>query len=208
MCGVRPPSYPRYLSHKFCWPPRRSLPCRATQHACMSLDVCTTALRLSRMLCRVGYQKSVSLFCTASLHSTPSFTNPKHLGRADHQIKQTISGLPFTRVASQHSRSFHSSVRGPFEQLSFQSSPVSLMAIPPAIGSGSSSSSDAAGNVSVDITRENFTQMLPMVQLALQQCEFYSFDCEMTGLILDTHREEFFDDMQERWVTIIFCPGV
>ncbi|MEW5316777.1 MAG: hypothetical protein WDW38_008127 [Sanguina aurantia] len=73
------------------------------------------------------------------------------------------------------------------------------MAIPPAVGASSDSSTDAPGVVSVDITRENFARMIPMIQRALNQCEFYSFDCEMTGLILDTQREEFFDDMQERY---------
>lgn len=34
------------------------------------------------------------------------------------------------------------------------------------------------------ITRSNFTQALPVLRQALQECEFFAFDCEMTGLFV------------------------
>ena len=33
----------------------------------------------------------------------------------------------------------------------------------------------------VDITRDNFQAMLPMVEQKLQECAFFAIDCEMTG---------------------------
>eukprot|EP00955_Chlamydomonas_euryale_P091418 364620-Chlamydomonas_euryale.AAC.8 len=39
----------------------------------------------------------------------------------------------------------------------------------------------AATGDSVDITRENFERMLPVVEAALQECTFCAIDCEMTG---------------------------
>ena len=33
----------------------------------------------------------------------------------------------------------------------------------------------------VDITRDNFQAMLPMVEQKLQECTFFAIDCEMTG---------------------------
>jgi poly(A)-specific ribonuclease len=50
----------------------------------------------------------------------------------------------------------------------------------------------------LDVTRENFHEMLPQVEQALADCEFFAFDCEMTGLFLDGHRHEYLDDIQDR----------
>lgn len=51
----------------------------------------------------------------------------------------------------------------------------------------------------VQITKENFAEVLPLVKDALEQCQFYSFDCEMTGLRLGQHREEMLDDLENRY---------
>lgn len=48
-------------------------------------------------------------------------------------------------------------------------------------------------------TRANFHAMLPSLREALQSCEFYSFDCEMTGLYLETTREDYLDDYDTRY---------
>ena len=56
----------------------------------------------------------------------------------------------------------------------------------------------AAGTDLVDITRDNFNETFPLVERALKECSFYSFDCEMTGLFLDGNKDEFLDDMQDR----------
>jgi poly(A)-specific ribonuclease len=48
-------------------------------------------------------------------------------------------------------------------------------------------------------TRANFHDVLPSVREALQSCHFYSFDCEMTGLYLETTREDPLDDYETRY---------
>eukprot|EP00798_Chlamydomonas_sp_ICE-L_P007191 gene7191-299_t len=51
----------------------------------------------------------------------------------------------------------------------------------------------------VDITRDNFEEVFPMVESALKDCSFYAIDCEMTGLFLNDNKEEFLDDYQDRY---------
>jgi poly(A)-specific ribonuclease len=48
------------------------------------------------------------------------------------------------------------------------------------------------------VTRHNFKQVLPAVAAALRRCEFFAFDCEMTGLFLEGARSEYLDDVQDR----------
>lgn len=36
----------------------------------------------------------------------------------------------------------------------------------------------------MEVTRDNFRHVLPQIQQLLTRCEFYSFDCEMTGLFV------------------------
>jgi hypothetical protein len=42
-------------------------------------------------------------------------------------------------------------------------------------------------------------QVLPAVAGALQRCEFFALDCEMTGLFLESNKSEYLDDVQDRW---------
>jgi hypothetical protein len=42
-------------------------------------------------------------------------------------------------------------------------------------------------------------QVLPAVADALERCEFFALDCEMTGLFLDTNKSDYLDDVQDRW---------
>jgi poly(A)-specific ribonuclease len=52
----------------------------------------------------------------------------------------------------------------------------------------------------MEITRHNFDTVLPHIKQALDQCTFFSFDCEMTGLFLGDRRQgSFFDDIEERY---------
>uniref|UniRef100_A0A383V5Q0 Uncharacterized protein n=1 Tax=Tetradesmus obliquus TaxID=3088 RepID=A0A383V5Q0_TETOB len=53
--------------------------------------------------------------------------------------------------------------------------------------------------MAVDVTRENFKELLPAIREALEKCTFYSFDCEMTGLFTDGNKHEYLDDMQSRY---------
>lgn len=41
-------------------------------------------------------------------------------------------------------------------------------------------------------------QVLPAVKDALDRCEFFALDCEMTGLYLDTNKGDYLDDVQDR----------
>lgn len=55
------------------------------------------------------------------------------------------------------------------------------------------------------ITRHNFTAVLPAVRQALEQCTFYAFDCEMTGLFPDGQKDDPLDDFEERCVVHSFA---
>lgn len=156
----------------------------------MHLGSTSIVFSLSRVLCRITNSRSLS--CAASANPR-CFTSHTSFAQTGHRFKQI-------ETFGAHRRPLLSQFQGlpACQKLDPPFRSVSSMAIPPAVGASSDSSTDASGDVSVDITRENFARMIPMIQRALNQCEFYSFDCEMTGLILDTQREEFFDDMQER----------
>ncbi len=59
-------------------------------------------------------------------------------------------------------------------------------------------SSGPATMVAVDITKQNFQEVLPAVKQALERCTFFAVDCEMTGLHTDGFRHEYLDDHQAR----------
>ncbi|GFR48725.1 hypothetical protein Agub_g10682 [Astrephomene gubernaculifera] len=68
-----------------------------------------------------------------------------------------------------------------------------------AAGGNGSAFKTAAAELSVDVTRHNFAAMLPVVRRYLGACDFFSFDCEMTGLFLEGQAEGYLDDMQDRY---------
>ncbi|BDA49408.1 Poly(A)-specific ribonuclease PARN [Coccomyxa sp. Obi] len=51
----------------------------------------------------------------------------------------------------------------------------------------------------MDVTRNTFAKALPLVEKALERCQFYSFDLEMTGLHVTDKREDYLDDIQDRY---------
>ena len=55
----------------------------------------------------------------------------------------------------------------------------------------------------LQVTKDNFLEVLPIVEQALKHCQFYAFDCEMTGL-KHTYNDSisYFADMQERYVQV------
>ncbi|KAF5829284.1 ribonuclease H-like domain-containing protein [Dunaliella salina] len=53
-----------------------------------------------------------------------------------------------------------------------------------------------------DVTRANFSDKLPAIRQALQECNFYSFDLEMTGLFMDSCHANPLDDMQDRYAKV------
>ncbi|GAX85783.1 hypothetical protein CEUSTIGMA_g13198.t1 [Chlamydomonas eustigma] len=59
----------------------------------------------------------------------------------------------------------------------------------------------SAGDM-VDITRDNFEDMFPLVEEALKDCNFFSLDCEMTGLFVDGARDDYLDEMCDRYAKL------
>lgn len=56
------------------------------------------------------------------------------------------------------------------------------------------------------ITRANFKESLPAIQQALHDCQFFAFDCEMTGLNLQDSRQEYLDEIDDRYAQACrFC---
>lgn len=52
---------------------------------------------------------------------------------------------------------------------------------------------------SMQITKKNFESALPAVKEAIHECDFLSFDCEMTGLFLDDNTHTMLDNMPARY---------
>jgi hypothetical protein len=52
----------------------------------------------------------------------------------------------------------------------------------------------------LQVTRSNFAAVLPAVRQALQDCQFFAFDCEMTGLFLQGQDDYVVDDVTDRHV--------
>jgi hypothetical protein len=61
-------------------------------------------------------------------------------------------------------------------------------------------SAAAAAAAPLQVTRSNFTAVLPAVRQALQDCHFFAFDCEMTGLFLQGQDDYVVDDVTDRYV--------
>lgn len=57
----------------------------------------------------------------------------------------------------------------------------------------------------LQVTRNTFAKALPLVEKALERCHFYAFDLEMTGLHVVDKREDFLDDIQDRYEVV--CTG-
>ena len=54
--------------------------------------------------------------------------------------------------------------------------------------------------VDMEVTRQTFKVALPVVQEALSDCSFFSFDCEMTGLFLNSRRRNaYLDESEDRY---------
>jgi hypothetical protein len=67
----------------------------------------------------------------------------------------------------------------------------------------SSKTASVKGIDYVDITKETFHDVMPAVKEALQECSFFAFDCEMTGLFQDSsQREDILDDVYDRCDTV------
>ena len=51
----------------------------------------------------------------------------------------------------------------------------------------------------LQVTRENFDHVMPHVRAGLQQCLFYSFDCEFSGISATNKPLDYYASMQERY---------
>ena len=56
----------------------------------------------------------------------------------------------------------------------------------------------AGTSSTVQVTRSNFRDALDAARAALRSCEFFAFDCEMTGLTLDGQEDKLLDDAFDR----------
>ncbi|KAL3134934.1 hypothetical protein ABBQ32_007896 [Trebouxia sp. C0010 RCD-2024] len=56
-----------------------------------------------------------------------------------------------------------------------------------------------ASKVEMEITRTNFQQSLPVIKQALHDCQFFAFDCEMTGLEVLEAKQEYLDEVEDRY---------
>ena len=54
----------------------------------------------------------------------------------------------------------------------------------------------------LQVTRENFHDVLPAVRNSLQACEYYAFDCEMTGLFTNDNQQNFLDELEDRYAQV------
>ena len=58
------------------------------------------------------------------------------------------------------------------------------------------------------VTRSIFDKALPHVKRAIEQCHYYAFDLEMTGLHVSDQRGSWVDDMEDRYrVVSLFWPA-
>ena len=60
----------------------------------------------------------------------------------------------------------------------------------------------------MQVTRSMFDKVLPHVERAIEQCQFYAFDLEMTGLHVSDQRESWVDDMEDRYRVVGSCLGL
>ena len=57
--------------------------------------------------------------------------------------------------------------------------------------------------LALQITRSNFQESLPIIQQALQDCQFFALDCEMTGLELQDAKQEYLDEIEDRYHQVL-----
>ena len=57
-------------------------------------------------------------------------------------------------------------------------------------------------NTLMQVTRENFQDVLPAVKNSLQACEYYAFDCEMTGLFTNDNQQNYLDELEDRYAQV------
>ena len=58
---------------------------------------------------------------------------------------------------------------------------------------------DSTVSVVMQITRANFRESLPVIRQALADCHFFAFDCEMTGLTAQDSKQEYLDEVEDRY---------
>lgn len=51
----------------------------------------------------------------------------------------------------------------------------------------------------MEVTRHNFAEMMPLVKQALEECQYYAIDCEMTGLFLEEKSGSYLDEIEDRY---------
>jgi len=54
----------------------------------------------------------------------------------------------------------------------------------------------------MEVTKENFDQVLPVIAEAIKECDFLAFDTELTGLTTRGQRITGLDSVEERYQKI------
>ena len=54
----------------------------------------------------------------------------------------------------------------------------------------------------MQVLRDNFGATMPLLEDALQRCQFYALDLEMTGLFLPDIQETYLDDVEDRYQVV------
>lgn len=135
-------------------------------------------------------------------------------GMARQRIAIRSSGRPARHVRSQKAAVYASSRISPCHgatQAQHGHPAVAILQSQPVLQprrrrtscAASGTISDTAAAVQhppLQVTRSNFAASLPAIKQALQQCQFFSFDCEMTGLYLPNQDDHAADDVDDRYV--------
>eukprot|EP00887_Chlorella_sp_A99_P006934 scaffold2.g6934.t1 len=55
----------------------------------------------------------------------------------------------------------------------------------------------------MEVTRHNFGEALPRVRAALDACDYFAFDCEMTGLFMRDDGGSYLDEIEDRYLEMV-----
>lgn len=58
----------------------------------------------------------------------------------------------------------------------------------------------------MEVTKDNFSNLLPLIKESIDGCDFISIDCEFTGLGVDKNlRIDVMDSVESRYLKIAAC---
>lgn len=159
-------------------------------HQCSARARCNTTRALHARSCLHGHVVSTS---TSPAQAPPTVAlAPAAVAAAENVPKWRCSAVP---EQQQRSEAF-SSQQQQQQQQPGSSSPSG--ASTDSSGSGSGSGISTEYTPPLQVTRHNFHFALPVLRDALASCQFYSFDCEMSGLYPPGLEDYPSDDVDDR----------